>query len=200
MDQATGEKVGLWKDSNTRPNPFAKQSISLAKFFNNAFMAWDASGPTGEVFTKRVIKSGYGNVYYRRNLKKVTQKLTDEPGYYLNPAARTALLEDYREALGDHRYINRSESGMKECLQFIRKSDGTIEHASSMNSQDPSGARTAHGDEVIADALSALSANTRIEDEKAKAPGAPPGSLAYRMEQRKIQLAAANADRLKEGW
>jgi len=200
MDKVTGEKVGLWKDSNTRPNPFAKQAIALAKFFNGGFLAWDASGPTGEVFTKRVIKAGYGNVYYRRNLKKVTQKQTDEPGYYLNPTARTALLEDYREALGDHRYINRSESGMKECLQFIRKGDGTIEHAASMNSQDPSGARTAHGDEVIADALSALSTINRIEDDQARAPDAPVGCLAYRMAQKKLQIAAANSDRLKEGW
>ncbi len=198
VDRATGEKVGVWRDSNTRPNPFAKLTIALAEFFNRAFLCWDASGPTGETFTKRVIALGYGNVYYRRREKKVGRNLTDEPGYYLNPTAKTALFEDYRETLAEHRYINRSERGMDECLQFIRRQDGTIEHSAAINTQDPSGARTAHGDEVVADALAALCMSDQERVGKPEEPDVPVGCLAWRREQKKLQMVVN--DGLGEGW
>lgn len=194
----TGEKVMTFRTPNMRPYQFAEYSIALAKWFNGGFMAWDASGPTGQTFTKRVIVSGYGHVYYRRNEKKVTRKVSDEPGYYLNPQAREALLEDYRAALSDHRYINRSDIGMEECLQFVRTPQG-IEHSAAANSQDPSGARTAHGDEVIADALACLGVVERQVQKKAEEPKEPVGSLAWRRKER-ARRAAPKRDALGAGW
>ena len=138
------------------PKDFARFSISLGRFFNKARIVPDRSGPTGEVFVKTLITESYGNVYYRRNEKKVSREVTSEPGVWLNPQQRTSVLEEYRDALGTFKIINRSKAAMKECLQFIRKMDGTIEHSGSINTQDPSGARSAHGDIVIADALANL--------------------------------------------
>ena len=200
VDRATGEKVGKLISPRLRPTPFAAMSIALAKFFNKAFMIWDASGPTGTTFTQKVIKQAYGNIYYRKNAKKVGQDVTDEPGYYLTPKARESLLEDYRSALVDHKYINRSEQGMKECLQFIRKNDGSIEHSASANSQDPSGAKTAHGDEVIADALASLGVNEYSSQPEPTQPEAPAGSLARRMSDRAEEMRLASEDNLGEGW
>ena len=200
-DRQTGEKVAVWRDSNTRPNAFARQSIALGKWFNNALMCWDASGPTGKVFSKRVIESSYPHIYYRRNEKKVGNLITREPGYHLNPQAKTTLFEDYRDSLGNLKFINRSDQGMKECLQFIRRADGTIEHSASANSQDPSGARTAHGDEVVADALCSLvvlDGTSQLEEEK---PEVLPMTLAWRMKMREEDaLAATGTDGLGVGW
>jgi len=200
VDRATGEKVGVWRCPNTLPNPFARLTVALARFFNRALIVPDRSGPTGEVAVKEMVKQGYGHLYYRRNEKKVGRNITDEPGVFLNPIARTSLLEDYRDALGLHRYINRSESGMTECLQFIRKIDGSIEHSASANSQDPSGARTAHGDEVIADALACLGLSDASSTRHPEATETPPGCLAWRMQQKANQAAAARRDVLGDGW
>jgi len=199
VDRASGEKVGLLKTPYLRPNPFAGLAIALGLFFNKAFEIWDASGPTGKVFSNRMMQYGYGNVYYRRNEKKVTKVISDEPGYFLNPAAREALLEDYRAALADRVYINLSEAGMNECLQFIRKADGTVEHGASANSQDPSGARTAHGDEVVADALACLGLSDRKVTAKADEPSVPEGSLAWRKQQHAKELVKQE-DSLGSGW
>ena len=201
VDLQTGEKVAVWRDSHTRPNSFAKQVMALGKWFNMAYLIWDASGPTGEVFTKRVLESGYGNIYYRRNEKKVTKKISDEPGYYLNPAAKTALFEDYRDALGEHQFINRSRHGMLECLQFVRRPDGTIEHSASLKSQDPSGARTAHGDEVVADALANQYLSEVREDRlKNREREVPDGCLAWRRKRKEEQNRLVTLDVLGEGW
>jgi hypothetical protein len=198
-DRQTGEKVLVMKTPNMRPHPWAELCLAVCNWFNTAFLVWDASGPTGQTFTKKVIEAAYPEIYYRRYEKKVTQKISDEPGYFLNPQARATLLEDYRAALADHKYINPSETGLDECLQFIRRPDGGVEHSASANAQDPSGARTAHGDEVIADALCNLGVFERRTIEKAEAPAVPEGSLAWRRK-RKAEAQRALVDSLGEGW
>lgn len=199
-DRATGEKVAVWRDPNTLPADFGRFAVALARFFNQALIVPDRSGPTGEVAVKTMVKAGYGNLYYRRNEKKIGRNITDEPGIFLNPQARSALLEDYRDALGNHRFINRSLSGMQECLQFIRKTDGSIEHSASVNSQDPSNARTAHGDEVIADGLCCLGVHDTQSERQPESPVIPEGSLAWRMKMKSDAVLAAASDRLGEGW
>lgn len=199
-DRVTGEKVARLATPNMRPNEFAELSIALAHWFNKAFMVWDASGPTGQVFTQRVVAASYGDVYYSRDEKKVSRKITDKPGYYLNSQARAVLLEDYRAALADHRYVNRSGPGLDECLQFIRQPDGGVEHSAAANSQDPSGARTAHGDEVIADALCCVGIFERQEQQQAEEPKEPVGSLAWRRRQLAEQQAKGRSDGLGPGW
>ena len=200
VDRDTGEKIGVWRDPNTLPTPFSEQAMAIGYFFNTAFMVWDASGPTGKNFTDRVVKHGYGNIYYRRNEKRIGRDITDEPGYFLNPSAKTSVFNDYRDAMVNHRYINRSDIGMAECLQFIRKPDGTIEHSMSANSQDPSGARTAHGDEVVADALACLGVEERQEISEPEDNTLPVGSLAWRRHEKDILQTALCVDTLGSDW
>jgi hypothetical protein len=190
----------VWKDPNTLPHPFARLTMALARFFNRAMIVPDRSGPTGEVAVREMVKQGNCPLYYRRLDRKVGRDVTDEPGMFLNPAARSALLEDYRDALGNHRYINRSDAGMQECLQFIRRQDGTLEHSASANSQDPSGARSAHGDEVIADALACLGMTDTQSERQPDEPSIPPGCLAARMKARADAEAEKSRDQLGEGW
>ena len=198
-DKATGEKVAVLRTPDTLPKPFARLAMAIGRFFNNAYIVHDASGPTGGIFTKELLKEGYPNFYRRRYEKKLGQKVSEEPGYALNAVARAELFEDYRSALSDHRFINRSETGLDECLQFIRRPDGGIEHSASASAQDPSGARTAHGDEVVADALACLGVYETRSEEEAEQPTAPVGSLAWRREQ-EAQQQLQTAGELGPGW
>ena len=199
-DCATGEKVGMWKDSHTLPRKFGDVSIALAKWFNNAYMVWDRSGPTGEVFSQAIMAHSYSNVHYRRNEKKFGRPMSDEPGIWLNPQMKSVVLHEYRDAITDHRFINRSESGMDECLQFIKKPDGSVVHAAADNAVDPDGARTAHGDEVIADALACLGMSERREQKKPSEEEIPVGSLAWRMKLKRDDEAKKLVDCLGSNW
>ena len=196
---ATGEKIGVLRTPHVRPNGFANYTMALAKFFNNAFMIWDASGPTGKTFTMRVMATGYGNIYYRKMEKKVGQRVTDEPGYFLNPEARTHVFENYRDALGSQTFINRSAPAYIECLQFIVKPGGLVEHSKAANSQDPSGAKSAHGDEVVADALASLALSEKERIKESSAPEIPEGCLAWRIAQKKAAEVVYSGE-LGEGW
>lgn len=199
-DKETGEKIAVWKNPNTLPHQFAEHVMALGKFFNKAHLVWDRSGPTGEVFTKVVVKHGYGDIYYRRDEKKIGRRVTDEPGAFLNTVARSVILHDYRDAITTHRYINYSETGLDECLQFIKKPDGSIEHSAATNATDPDGARTAHGDEVIADALTCLGITDRQETKKPQEAETPIGSLAWRLQIKEKERLSKSADTLGWSW
>ena len=201
VDRDTGEKVAVLRTSRKRPNPFASLVIALCRWFGSPTLIWDASGPTGKVFTQRVIEYGYSDIYYRRNEKTVTRQISNEPGYFLNAGAREPLLEDYRESLSRGWFINRSNYGISECLQFVRKPDGMgVEHISSMNAQDPGGAKSAHGDEVIADALANLLLQERRVEKEPQEPIVTEGSLAYRRRQRSLVDSANKHEELGDGW
>lgn len=199
-DPSNGHKIGVIRTPNLGPKEFSRLCIAVSKFFNNAFLIWDASGPTGKTFTTTVIESGYRNIYYRRAEQKVTQRISEDPGYFILGDAREFLLTEYRAALGEYKFINPSDEGLKECLQFIRTKTGGIEHLSSANSTDPNGARTAHGDEVIADALAALSILQKWENKSGQTPEIPIGSLAWRRDIRKNAKERNQQDNLGPGW
>ncbi len=185
VDVKTGEKVGVFLSPHIYPRDLADYGVALAKWFNNALLIWDASGSTGQSFTRRVIDIGYGNIYYRKDEDRVDRKPSTQPGYFLNPDAKSTLLEEYRSALDNHRFINRSDSGLQETLQFIVQPGGRVEHTQAANSQDPTGARTAHGDEVIADALAVKGMAEKAEKKDPEPPEPPYGSLAWRMQMKR---------------
>jgi hypothetical protein len=195
VDLATGRKVALWKDPNTAPDDFADETVALAKWVGKGFMIWDASGPSGKTFTDRVIERKYNRIFYRPANGR-TQRISDKPGYFLNPEDKAVLLRDYRWKLQERRYINPSESGLKECLQFVVQDGGRVEHSQAMNSPDPRGAREAHGDEVIADALAARLLTFKPKELKVAKQEAPWMSPAWRFEQEALEMAVSE----REDW
>jgi len=196
VDLENGRKLALLKDPHTAPDDFADETIALAKWFNGGFMIWDASGPSGRTFTRRVIEKKYHRIYYRTDEERLRARISDQPGYYLNPEDRAILLRDYRKALSDRTFINPSESGLREALQFIVKPGGGVEHSNAANSQDPTGAREAHGDEVIGDALASRLVAMKATTAVAKKPEIPWMSPMWRIQQ--DELARAEAGR--EDW
>jgi len=196
VDLDTGRKVALWKDPNTPPDVFADESIALAKWFGGAYMIWDASGPSGKTFTNRVMDRRYSNVYYRSGKGRGRAKMSDVPGYFLNDEDRAVLLRDYRWKLQERRFVNVSESGLKECLQFMVQKGGKVEHSKALNSPDPRGAREAHGDEAIADALAGRLLTFEDRELKKVKPDSPWMSPAWRFEQEELLLAES----FQEDW
>jgi len=193
-DLETGQKVAMWKSPNIEPGRFAELTVALAKWFNGGKLIWDASGASGRVFTKRVVEVGYTKVYYRTDEEKFRKRISDQPGYYLNPEDRAIVLRDYRAALEGRNFINFSEAGMKETLQFIVEPGGKVEHSAALNSQDPTGAREAHGDEVIADALVSRLRIINYKEPDQDEKEAPWMSPAWRLKQEEMELAQRQYD------
>lgn len=191
-DAKTREKAAEYANPNIMPDDFGRLVVAAARFFNNALVVPDRSGPTGETMVRRMLASGYSYIYMRRNERKLGAPVTNEPGVFLNPAMRTTVLYQYRDAIGNASIINRSDVAMAETLKFICKMDGSIEHVAAANANDPAGARANHGDLVIGDALANLGLSDASMREEAREAEPPHDSVAWRMRE------AERAKRLDE--
>lgn len=200
-EEATREKWAEFADPNIEPRDFAVFVLALSRFFNDAMVVPDASGPTGKQFVKRFTQDGNHPPLYRRlKDKKISAERADEYGVYLNPEAKSSVLIEYRAAVGEAKIINRSARAMEESLQFVRSPHGDIEHTAALTSQDPSGARTAHGDIVIADALANLKMGEVELPTGGKPQEIPPDSVAGRMEAARLARIVNDDTELGPEW
>lgn len=151
-DRATGEKVAEWAGADARPERAAEIAVSICRWFNNAFMVPEVNGGPGMNFMARVWDLGYHEVFFREQEEAITKKRTMSPGWHSTRDTKAALYGEYRRALVDGLFINRSYDSMQECREIVW-SKGGIVHVKSTNSVDPSGARENHGDRPTADAL-----------------------------------------------
>ena len=80
---------------------------------------------------------------------------------------------------------NRSKVALEETLEYIFNSTGGVEHSRESDKSDPTGAKTNHGDRVVADALAYRGLTERRVLPVPEPKKTPVGSLAWRREQQK---------------
>lgn len=196
----TGEKILEYADANIEPKDFTYLCVAICRLFTNEEgglpkLIWEVQGP-GNTFTKHVLALGYRNVYLRTSEYRIKRDQTDSPGWTNSPDSMKALIEDYKTALRDRLFLNRSEDALEECLAFNYVDGGDIKHSGAARPKSNSGARSNHGDRVIADALcwklisegkrlvSLDDPNSRLEFTE---PVKQQGSLAWRAELARIR-------------
>ena len=195
VDSANGEKVAEWVSANTDSHEMARVTVALARWFNEAYLVWEAIGP-GYGYGKVILDEGYRNIYFRREEVTVVKRITQQPGVWPTPKVKYALLESYRQALWDGMFINRSRDAIRECREYIYLSDGRIVHSRSLATLDPSGAKDNHGDRVIADALAWLGYRDRPGPKAGQAESTtegtyPVNSFGWRQEQERQEARAS---------
>lgn len=159
-DGEVGERVLEYADPNITPEAYARKMVALCRWIapdDGVYMLWDAGGVGGVAFGKEVIKLGYRNVYYKRDVTKVAPKPTDTPGYYMvggsEGGPRAFLFSQLNDALKTGRYTERSIHCLNECKDYIYDKDLTIQHIRAVQTKDSSGAKANHGDRVVSAAL-----------------------------------------------
>ena len=193
IDCATGEQVAEYADPRVDPAEFAEVCVALARWFCGARMAWEAPGP-GITFGKRVIESGYRNVYWRSDESRPWKSPGDQAGWWPTKDAKALVMGGYRRAMASRAYTPRSRQQIEECRRFVYTTAGWVEHAGqSRRDGDPSGARSNHGDRPTAAALAWYM--VREPAPSPVEPAMPVGSLAWRRE-----LVQQEAQELLEQW
>mgnify|MGYP001558703181 FL=1 len=190
-NKRTRERIAEFVSPHVQPEEFAEIVISLCRWFANdeigisPTLIWEGNGP-GMSFGRRVMKSGYQPIWFRRNEDDLVRRPTTKPGWFSTPKTKVSLLTEYRKALGTEHAINRCFEAIDEAAQYVYEG-GTIEHSASLNAMAPTESGENHGDRVIADAV----AWRAIEDNPIKRD-APPAQRA------KHGMAARLAERAKE--
>lgn len=179
-DMQTGEKIGEYASANIGPEDFAEMSVAICKFFNNAYLIWEANGP-GRQFTKRVMSLQYLNIYLRRDERSLSKKSSQNPGWWSGKGGeKREMLGSYAEALKTGSFVNHSKIALGEAKLYMHFPDQTIAHIASADLEDPTGARDNHGDRVIADGLCNMGIEITKEDTKEEKKKVPENSFAAR--------------------
>ena len=182
FDQVTQEQVLELATSTMPPADFADLCVAIAKWLNNAFLAWEHNGP-GAAFTKRVLEMNYDHLYHRQVHWKRGAKVHHEVGWVTRKETKEMMFDDFQHRVKTSEVTLRSRELVAECQQYVRL-NGKIEHVQSATSKDDATSGEAHGDRVIAGcvALQAMiqrpASRGGLEDRR---PDPPSGTLAARM-------------------
>jgi hypothetical protein len=158
-DCTNGRKVGELVTCNQSPEAFARTTVALCEWLGGEcqpYLTWEQNGP-GLIFGREVVKLGYSNIYLVRKEAEVDPRARGSsrtPGWVSSKPNKYLLLGDYRRDLAAGVFINPSGPAVEELLQYVVDDDGYPIHEKL--TEDTAGARLAHGDRVIADALANL--------------------------------------------
>jgi hypothetical protein len=196
-----GEKVLQYVNRNIKPEDFGILAVAMCRLFcdasgEGASLAWEMCGP-GDRFGRSVINLGYRNVFYRQNeaAGPWARKPQDVPGWFPSQNNRTLLLGEYRRALYQRQFVNRSSWALEQFLEFRYDERGNVEFGG-RKGDDYSGEGINHGDIVIADALAwkMISGSFLTPGSKEIAPEVKVGSLQWRRD------IVSQRRRLQEAW
>lgn len=200
----TGEQVGSWTDSTTKPEDFADMMIALAYWIGGidpAFLIWESNGGCGVNFTNRVVFQRYHWVYTQKREDSKTRKRTSKWGWQSNEKAKEALLGELGVALGrsisdDDTYMSfvvRDENLLDELSDYVfkEKGKGIIQ---SSKADLSTGATERHGDRGIAAGLCVLACKEQMKGDATTAEHPPHGSFRYYMKQEEERQAKEKRD------
>ncbi len=195
------EKILEYANPYIMPEAFARQSAAIGWWLGKAYIIWESGGP-GRQFGTRLLELRYPRYYLRRRDEAISRKVSDIPGVAVTKEAKHSVLSAYRAALAEKKGINRSKESLEETLEYVIGGNGEVFHARSKNKSDPSGANLNHGDRCMADALAWKGMHERtLKLPKGEKPLVLPGSLAWRIEQRKQENRGKKPGReLDSSW
>lgn len=187
----TGEKVAEYANPTIGPYRFAAFCVALARWFG-AHLIWEANG-CGREFGQRVYDTGFRDFYYRKVETKPNKPETDFAGWWSTTDTKRSLIIEYAEATFSGACVNRSKRAIEELGQYQYGEGNSVFHTAAESSLDPTGARDAHGDLVIADGCAYLMLKEwgRAEKAKSKPPMPENCFLARRMASKREKLEAA---------
>jgi len=189
-DLDTYELVGMFLSSKVPPHEFCDQVIAICHWVGGdnryPFLVWDASGGTGAIFDRRRRIFNYTNVYIDTITRSKHPRRTKKPGFYCTKTAKEDALIELRTALAEGLKKNPTgkflriydEMTLGEYEDYVFYDNGDI--GLSGNVTDTGGAKAAHGDTVIADAMAVHAMADSARAIMQPDPRVYEGSLAYR--------------------
>lgn len=199
-------KVGRWSCPNTSPTHFAEQVTALGKWIGGVsgvpFLIWESNGP-GQIFDRRLYAIGYDYVYKTTDEMKTSRKRRRTRGWHSGRDSKMLLLDEYNAAMEAHfrpkmdnlAYINPDKESLHEAEDYVFYKSGAIGPASS--EEDEGGAKAAHGDMVIADALTCLA---RVDQPKTEIIYSPNSNYGSFLERRKKAIRERQKTEREQKW
>jgi len=188
------EEVASFVCPDTPPHELAHHAVAICTWFGGRngypFLGWEANGPGG-IFGLEVLRLGYPYALRAPNLDLEHRPEDPRMGWFSTRRSKENLLGDLRRAMARGEVTFHEGALIAEAEQYVYYPSGAVGPAGLVAETD--GARSAHGDRVIAAAGVVL---CLAEQPRTLPPaGAPaPGSFADRREQ------FLREQRKRDGW
>lgn len=197
IDQLTKAKVAEYVNPGPAfgPHKFAEIVYALTYWFSGsnkspAYTIWESDGPGCSFGDCMVRDLHHTNVYFRKAEGQIGAKVKSTYGMKATGPGKKSLLDAYGSSIVSGALIERSQETIDECRQFVTGNDGNPVHAKAAASTDPSGAKSNHGDRVMASALcNKILKEISAPEAKKGDPIILPGSLAWRNREHKREAA-----------
>lgn len=195
-DVETHEQVAEYACPHIAPHNAARLFVAAATWFGGVvpvFHGWEANGP-GVPYGSEMMQLDWPHVYYQEQVGSSDTTPSRRYGWTSNTGSKMLLVSTFRKAVERGTMVVRSRDTLRECGEYIRYDDGGIGPAGL--AADSSGARAAHGDRVIANAICAMLLEKYSHFDVQKRVTHDPSSFAYRHAQRKREKAR----RARDDW
>lgn len=154
-DVTRREKVGRMLSSRHTPDQWARMLMMVGYWCGGgrktAFLGWERNGAGDDSIWTVVRAMRYPWVYRKIVEDQTTRKRTTKPGWWSSDSAKAELLVTYAAALARDEFKNPDRAALEEAESFVWYESGGC--GVGEREDEASGARAAHGDMVIADAL-----------------------------------------------
>jgi hypothetical protein len=192
LDVDDREQVCQFVTPEMPPQDFATYCVALWHWFGGqvgfVFAGWEENGP-GVEFRLQVMRLRYPYFYRRRQEGNVGRRKTKTIGWHSNQKDKRIILGELRGAMSRNEITIHCKETIREAEQYINYDNGGIGPSELV--EETTGARSAHGDRVIALA----GANLMLKEQaRVKLPAfrPPEGSYADRRRQYEKKLAKVN--------
>lgn len=205
FDLDTGDFCGLWVDARISPTLFAYQTCAMRRWLSHrksaAEIIWEANGGPGGTYGQKMMELEPGGVYRRLARSGVERTNTiKEPGFWSDDVTKAQMFNALLEALRNNQFIIPAADVVREMKEYINGPGAIPFHPGSIN-DDPTAAKDAHGDRVIATALAwVLLRDKNFKPRQMEKPPPPPGSLAAHMKEAIAQQEHDDAGFLPCEW
>ena len=202
-DTTTRECVGMHISSQLPPEEFCDHVVAICYWVGGAngtpYLTWEANGPGGSFDVRRRFHN-YSFVYMDTMTRTKNLKRTKKPGWYSTKQAKYDALLALRGAIaqgmktnpiGEY-LITYDEDTVSEYEDYIFYDNGDIGLSECVD--DTAGARSAHGDCVITDAIALLALRQQPRANVAYRPG----NTAY--SRRQSFIKQQEQDRKQSPW
>ncbi|HEX9659672.1 MAG TPA: hypothetical protein VGA18_05195, partial [Rhodothermales bacterium] len=126
VDRDTRQKIAEWADPTILPEQFAYQAAAIFRWFGeDVFVVPETCGP-GIPFIHTLNDVWGGNIHMRTNIERIDEPVQMSMGFHANPNTIYNLMVQYRRALSDGSFINRSHIALEECRHYVYGPNQTV--------------------------------------------------------------------------
>lgn len=187
-------KVLQFVCNRIRPHEMAHLVNAIGKWLvgpydGTAKVVPERNGPGEQMIGYLTKNLGYGNVWFQRNERSIDQKMTKTYGWNPTRMNKRAAMEEYKTALHQGTIVNRSESAVRCCQNFILMGHGGVNHSKTITPVSAEVSEKNHGDVTIADMLACheMKGDSQFEAQDVQPEEIPANCMAYREMQAELE-------------